>query len=231
MTVIPNSSTVTLAPGQTLPPGAVLTPPPGFGAPGTIPITGKPGSSPIPSMTTSPKTEVTEEEIANLPPEQRAAAMEALAKAQAAAPPSSTGPTAPQIPSAIAGLSPAMLQHLTPDQLQLVEQAKSTGQIPSELRSMLATINDVPGDVYAKLSDQQKDVLAKAKASGILDKTVLSEIRDGLTPEEVEAFSSGQAISTNVIQKATAKKAITCVSGKKTLTLLATSCPKGFKKK
>lgn len=231
VTVLPNSTTVTLAPGQNLPPGAVLAPPPGIGAAGTTPITGDPGTTTPPPTSTSTKIEFTEEQIASLPAEQRAAALAALAQAQASAPATVTGPNSPNIPSSITGLTSDILKHFTPSQLQLVEQAKTTGQIPSELRSMLVTINEVPGDVYAKLTDQQKEILEKAKTSGILDKTVLHDILDGLTAEEVKAFSSGRSISTNIIKKATAKKAIICISGKKEVTLLASNCPKGFKKK
>lgn len=230
VTVVPNSTTVTLAPGANLPPGATMVAPPGIGAAGTTPIIGDPSKSTAPVTTTSGKIEFTADQISSLPPDQRAAAEAALAKAQASAPAASSGQSAPNIPSSIAGLTPEMLSHLTPDQLMLVEQAKNTGTIPAELKGMLANIADVPGDVYAKLSPQQKTILDNARASGVLDKAMINDILDGLTPDEIKKFTSGQSISTSTIQKAAAKKTITCVSGKKTIKLVAANCPKGYKK-
>lgn len=216
VTVVPNSTTITLPPGVTLPAGATLVPPPGAGT----------------AVTTTTSTfTVDMNNLGALTPEQRAAVESAMAKAEASAPQATQTSSGPNIPSSIAGLTPEMLSHLTPEQMKLVEQAKSTGSIPSELKGMLANINDVPGDVYAKLSDQQKSILDSARASGILDKAMINDILDGLTPAEVKAFTSGQSISTSAVQKAAAKRTITCVNGKKTVTLVATSCPKGFKKK
>lgn len=228
VTVVPNSTVVTLAPGATLPPGATLSAPPGFGAPGTTAITGDPSKSTAPATTMSAPVEVTEAQMASLPADQRAAMEAALAKAQASMPAVQQGPN---IPSSISGLTPEMLAHLTPEQLQMVEEAKTTGAIPAGLKGMLANINDIPGEVYAKLSPDQKAVLDKARASGNLDKSMLHDILDGLTPEEVKAFSAGKTVSTASAQKAAAKRSITCVSGKKSVTLVASSCPKGFTKK
>ena len=224
VTVIPNSTTVTLPNGVTLPPGTVITPPPGFGAPGTTAAAD--GSTP-PGVTTSEKIEVTEEQMDSLSPEQRAAIEKALESAKASMPATQQ---APVIPSSIAGLSPEMLSSLTPEQMKLLEQAKSTGVIPSELKSLIANLGDIPGDVYAKLSSQQKEIIEKARESGVLDKEMLNDILDGLTPEEISAFASGKSISTAVIQKAAAKKTISCSKGKKTVKLVAKNCPKGFKK-
>ena len=225
VTVVPNSTTITLPPGVTLPAGATLVPPPGAGTAGTT------TSAPTTTTTTTSTFTVDVNNLGALTPEQRAAVESAMAKAEASAPQATQTSSGPNIPSSIAGLTPEMLSHLTPEQMKLVEQAKSTGSIPSELKGMLANINDVPGDVYAKLSDQQKSILDSARASGILDKAMINDILDGLTPAEVKAFTSGQSISTSAVQKAAAKRTITCVNGKKTVTLVATSCPKGFKKK
>lgn len=220
--VIPGS-TFTLPNGVTLPPGVVFTPPPGFGTPGIT--LGSAGA--LPGATTSEKFEVTEEQLDSLSPEQRAAVEKAMEAAKGSMPATQE---APAIPTSIAGLSPEMLSTLTPEQKKLLEQAKSTGVIPTELKSLIANLADIPGDVYAKLSDQQKDIIERARASGVLDKEMLNDILDGLTPEEITAFASGKPISTAVIQKAATKKTITCIKGKKTVKLVAKSCPKGFKK-
>ena len=221
VTVVPNSTTITLPNGATVPPGAVLIPPPGLGAAGTV--AGNAGSAP--ATTTSEKIEVTEDQISTLNPEQRAAMEKALESAKAAMPATEERPA---IPAAIAGITPKMLSSLTPEQLKLLEEAKSTGTIPAELKSLIANLADIPGDVYAKLSDQQKEIIEKARASGVLDKAMLNDILDGLTADEVKAFTSGKSISTDVIKKAAAKRTISCTKGKKTVSLVAKSCPKGF---
>jgi len=226
ITVVPNSTTVTLPQGVTLPPGAVITPPPGLGAPGTV--AASPGSTTAPAPTTSGKVEFSADQLGSLTSEQRAAAEAAIAKAQASAPTTESGP---KIPAEIAGLSGDLLSRLTPEQLKLVEKAKETGAIPSELKELLANVQDIPGDIYEKLSAEQKSVIEKARESGILDKSVLADILDGLTPAEIKAFSSGKTIATAVIQKAVEKRSITCTNGKKTIKLAAKSCPKGYKKK
>ena len=222
VTVVPNSTTITLPNGATLPTGAIPIPP-GLGAAGTT--AGTAGSAP--ANTTSEKIEVTEDKIATLSPEARAAVEKALESAKASTPATQD---APAIPAAIAGLTPQMLSSLTPDQMKLLEEAKSTGTIPAELKSLIANLSDIPGDVYAKLSDQQKEIIEKARASGVLDKAMLNDILDGLTADEIKAFTSGKSISTNVIQKAAAKRTISCTKGKKTVKLVAKSCPKGFER-
>lgn len=222
VTVVPNSTTITLPNGATLPTGAIPIPP-GLGAAGTT--AGTAGSAP--ANTTSEKIEVTEDKISTLSPEARAAVEKALESAKAAMPATEERPA---IPAAIAGLTPQMLSSLTPDQMKLLEEAKSTGTIPAELKSLIANLSDIPGDVYAKLSDQQKEIIEKARASGVLDKAMLNDILDGLTADEVKAFTSGKSISTNVIQKAASKRTISCTKGKKTVKLVAKSCPKGFER-
>ena len=232
VTVVPNSTVVTVLPGSTvtmpagvsIPAGATLIAPPGNTTSSTTSTTST-------TTTETGKFEVDMNNLSALTPEQRAALEVAMAKAEASAPSSQSTSSSPNIPSAISGLTPEMLKHLTPEQLKLVEQAKATGTIPGELKGMLSNISDIPGDVYAKLSDQQKSILDSARASGVLDRAMINDIVDGLTAAEVKAFTSGQSISTNAIQKAAAKRTITCVSGKKTVTLVATACPKGYKKK
>lgn len=224
VTIVPNSTTITLPAGVSLPAGATLITPPGAGAAGTT------SSAPTSTVTTSSTFEVDPNNLGSLTAEQRAAVAAAMSKAEATTPTQSSQ-SAPSIPSSIAGLTPEMLSHLTPEQMKLVEQAKSTGTIPTELKGMLANIADVPGDIYAKLSDQQKSILDSARASGFLDKSMINDILDGLTPAEVKAFTSGQSISTTVVKTAVAKRSIICTNGKKTITLAATTCPKGYKKK
>lgn len=229
VTVLPNSTTtVTLPPGVSIPPGAVLINPPGSGTVGTTP----PGTTTTTTATTTQTFEVNMDQLGTLTAEQRAALEVAMKKAEAEMP---AVQSTPNIPSSIAGLSPEMLKSLTPDQLKLLEKAKTTGTIPAELKSLLANLSDVPGEIYAKLSDQQKSILDSARASGVLDKNMVNDIIDGLTPAEIIAFTSGKSISTSIIQTVVAKKTttITCVKGKTTrkITGVGPKCPSGFTKK
>jgi hypothetical protein len=216
--------------------------------PGTLPgLPGAAGTSAIPlpagglgdptKQVNGDKIEFTADQIANLPPEMRAAAQAALDSAMAAQP--AKKDSAPAIPSQISGLSKELLSQLTPEQLKLVEEAKKTGKIPNGLSGLLENINDIPPDIYAKLTDDQKAVIEKAKAAGLFNKEVLNDLISKADPKVIASLASGGPITSEMIQKlqntVVAKKintvSITCTSGKKTIKVMAKSCPKGYKKK
>jgi hypothetical protein len=175
------------------------------------------------------KIEFTADQLANLPPEARAAAQAALEAAMAAQPTSKEA--VPAIPSQISGLSNEILSKLTPEQLKLVEEAKKTGTIPSGLTGMLENINDIPPDIYAKLSSDQITVIEKAKAAGLFNKQVLNDLISKADPKVIASLASGGSITSEMIKKLQNKISITCTNGKKTIKLAAKSCPKGYKRK
>lgn len=175
------------------------------------------------------KIEFTADQIANLPPELRAVAQAALESAMATQP--SAKDSAPTIPSQISGISNEILSKLTPEQLKLVEQAKKTGSIPSDLAGMLENVNDIPSEIYAKLTNDQKAVIEKAKAAGLFNKQVLTDLISKADPKEIAALAAGGPITSAMIKKLQNTISITCTNGKKTIKLAAKSCPKGYKKK
>lgn len=214
------------------------------GLPG-LPSAGGNSAIPLPSgglgnptqQANGDKIEFTADQIANLPPEMRAAAQAALDSAMAAQPMAKD--SGPAIPSQISGLSKELLSQLTPEQLKLVEEAKKTGTIPSGLTGMLENINDIPPDIYAKLTSDQKAVIEKAKAAGLFNKEVLNDLISKADPKVIASLASGGPITSEMIQKlqntVVAKKinsiSITCTNGKKTVKVVAKTCPKGYKKK
>lgn len=173
--------------------------------------------------------EFTADQISSLPPEARAAAQAALDAAMASQP--VTQDQLPAIPSKISGISKDVLSQLSPEQLRLLEEAKKTGTIPSGVATALESLDEIPSEIFAQLTNDQKAVIEKAKAAGLFNKQLLTDLMSKADPKVIASLAAGGPITSEMIKKLQNKISITCIKGKKTLKLVAKSCPKGYKKK